>query len=109
MWLCLTDAFFSVVRTRGLPEGHLLVRARRPGEIERYWPTADVERTPGRDYLFRAVVPAEQVAEVMSAIVSDITYPNFKDSVKEPRLHEAYTRVWEAMGRIQDPPPYQHR
>lgn len=37
MWICLNDAFLSIVAHRDKP-GVLLVRARRPGDIERTFP-----------------------------------------------------------------------
>lgn len=101
MWVCLNDAFFSIVRTGDLPEGHLLVRARRKGDIERYFPDAKVTRTPGRDYLFRAVIQEVQVAVVMAETVEAIDYDNFKDSVRDDNLHEAYFRVWSEMNDLQ--------
>ncbi len=107
MWICLNDAFFSIVRTSGTPEAHLLVRARRPGDIERYWPEARVDRTPGRDYLFRATLPEETVTTVIASTVSGIDYGNFKDSVRDHHLHNAYFSVWQAMAALQDPRPYE--
>lgn len=106
MWMCLNDAFFSIVRTGDLPEGHLLVRARRQGDLERYFPNAEVQRTPGRDYLFRAVIQATQVAAVMAETVEAIDYGNFKDSVRDNNLHEAYFKVWSAMHDLQENTPY---
>ena len=35
-----------------------------------------------------------------------IDYPYFKDSVEDEDLHHAYLNVWQAMSRIQNPPPY---
>ncbi len=107
MWICMNDAFFSVVRTSSLPEAHLLVRSRRPGDIERYWPEAEVTRTPGRDYLFRAALPEQAVRDVIASAVSGIDYDNFKNSVRDDDLHDAYFSVWQAMARLQRPPPYQ--
>lgn len=106
MWIALNNAFFSVVNTPGLPPKHLLVRARRPGDIEKYWPTAEVKRTPGRDYLFRAEIKAKEVARVLAKAAKEIQYSNFKDSVKDHDLHRAYMSVWDSISAIQDPPPY---
>ncbi|MCK7581736.1 MAG: hypothetical protein MZV65_43030 [Chromatiales bacterium] len=35
MWLFLSESFYSIVRTNDLPPGHLLVRARRGGDLEK--------------------------------------------------------------------------
>ena len=106
MWFCLNDAFFSIVRKPDLPAGHVLVRARRPGDIEGRWPEASVQRTPGRDYLFRAIIPEGRVASVVAESILAIDYGNFKDSVGDRKLHDAYFRIWEAMGRVQRPGRY---
>lgn len=107
MWICMNDAFFSIVRTDWTPAGHLLVRARRPGDIQQYWPEAEVERTAGRDYLFRAFLPEGVVSTAIAAAVSGIDYGNFKDSVGDNNLHDAYLAVWRAMSRLQHPGPYE--
>ena len=41
MWLCLNDAFLSIVALPGHPD-ELLVRARIAGDIERLFPAAQV-------------------------------------------------------------------
>jgi len=43
---------------------------------------------------------------VMIRELDRVTYGNFKDSVKDRELHDAYQRVWGAMASTQDPPPY---
>jgi hypothetical protein len=53
MWFCFSDAFLSIVAHKNNAE-LLLVRARRPGDIENVFPEASVIKTPGYDYLFRA-------------------------------------------------------
>jgi hypothetical protein len=63
MWICLNNAFFSVVSPVDQPDHLLLVRARRKGDIEEYFPGHKVEKTVGRDYLYRALVPRHDVAE----------------------------------------------
>ena len=101
MWICLNDAFFSIV-DKGNPPGRLTVRARRAGDIERYFPGAGERHTSGTDYPYRAEVPRETVAAVLARAVQDIDYDNCKDSTTDGRLHEAYARVWGDMRRIQD-------
>jgi hypothetical protein len=107
MWLTLSDAFLSIVSIPGDPE-HLKVRARRKGDIERVFEdvTVTVERTPGRDYLYRAVIHRTIVAGVISKQLMDINYPNFKNSIKNDRLHTACNRVWHVMAELQEIPPY---
>lgn len=105
MWLCLSNAFVSIVEPT--PGSDLLrCRARRPGDLERVFPGCKVQRTPGRDYLFRTELPRETVAQAVAAAALGIAYGNFKDSVKDDALHGAYASVWRVMERLQPVPAY---
>ena len=105
MWISLSDAFLSVVAIPNQPDS-LKVRARRKGDIERIFPDAVVQRTPGRDYLFRTEMPRNVVSSAIAASLEAIDYDNFKNSVKDDRLHSAYSSVWTTMSRLQSLPPY---
>ncbi|MBB3017683.1 hypothetical protein FHR70_000723 [Microvirga lupini] len=105
MWICLNNAFLSIIEpVKGGDK--LRVRARRKGDIEAVFPGAKVERTPGRDYLYRAELPREQVVAAIASQVAGISYPNFKDSVKNKPLHDAYARFWGIMANLQELRPY---
>lgn len=109
MWLCLNDAFLSIVK-KDCAEGELLVRARRPGDIEKvFGRRVRVTRLTDADYLFRAVLSREDVEAAMIREVQRIDYGNFKDSVRDLDLHDAYMRVWSNVAALQDPPPYSDR
>lgn len=99
MWICLSDAFFSIVAHDALP-GHLLVRARRPGDIGRLLPGAQVRVTPEADYRYRAVVPAKEVADAIAARVQAIDYTNFKASAARD-LGGAYAKIWGVLAGLQ--------
>jgi hypothetical protein len=104
MWLMLSDCFFSIVaKDCGLTE--LLVRARRAGDIEKVFPDAKVTRNTKSDYLYRAVLSRDVVKQALAAMIDQIDYPNFKDSVEDSSLHAAYVGVWHAMAGLQHPPP----
>lgn len=100
MWIFLDNAFLSIV-DKGGDGATLLVRARREGDLERVFPGAQVERTPRNDYRYRARVGREAVAQALAAAVRGITYPNFKDSVRDRARHDAYMEVWRAMYAFQ--------
>lgn len=104
MWLCLNNAFFSIVDTTN--DGNLLVRARRKGDIQRIFGKVEVTKTAGRDYLWRAYIDRETVAAVVSKQVLGINYGNFKNSVRDDDLHRAYSAFWGIHGRMQEIPPY---
>jgi hypothetical protein len=99
MWICLNDAFLSIVRDRGVA-GNLLVRARRPGDIQALFPEAVVRVGAGTDYRYRTSLPASEVAEAVARRLREIRYDNFKASVSDADLHDAYVAVWTAMRRM---------
>lgn len=108
MWVCLSNCFLSIVQPD--PSKDVLrVRARRKGDIERVFPDAKVERTPGRDYLYRAHIGRVIVKKAMMEEVGRIDYDNFKNSVSDNRLHDAYAATWSTMARLQELPPYSTR
>ena len=100
MWVYLTDALLSIVAHRDRP-GHLLVRARFAGDIERIFPSAEVTETPDADYRFRATIPREAVAQALAAAAQAIDYPNFKatlrsDTHAERERAESYHHAHDA-------------
>ena len=85
----LSNAFLSIVN-KDCGSDELLVRARRPGDIERVFGDVKVTRKTHSDYLFRARVPRSEVIAAITKQIESINYPNFKDSVLDHRLHQAY-------------------
>ena len=100
MWICLNNAFLSVVQDRDDPET-LLVRARVAGHIQQVFPEAKVFTDPKADYLYRAFIGRKAVAQAVAATVENIDYDNFKDSVDDDQLHVAYMKVWSTMEKLQ--------
>mgnify|MGYP003429779963 CR=1 FL=1 len=104
MWIMTNNGYLSIVSKDCRPD-ELLVRARRPGDIEKVFPDAKVTRTTNSDYLYRAVLSRDLVKRALAAMIDQIDYPNFKDSVGDSSLHAAYVSVWCAMAGLQHPPP----
>ncbi|EKK5568018.1 hypothetical protein PN823_004438 [Enterobacter hormaechei] len=105
MWFFGSQAFLSVVQHKTNP-AVLVVRARRPGHIEKMFPDAAVVTLDGRDYQFRTELPREIVAARMAQYVMEMTATNFKDSVKDKVYHHACYGVWSCMEKIQPLPAY---
>jgi hypothetical protein len=106
MWIMLSDGFLSIVQ-KDCPPGHLLVRARRKGDIESVFGRhVKVTRATDADYLYRALLPTRCVQERIAEQIGMIDYSNFKNSVEEKDLHDAYMKVWSAMAAVQRPRPY---
>jgi hypothetical protein len=104
MWIMTNNSYLSIV-SEDCSDNDLLVRARRAGDIEKVFPDAKVIRNTKTDYLYRAVLSRDVVKQAVAAMIDDIDYPNFKDSVEDSSLHAAYVRVWCAMAGLQHPPP----
>lgn len=100
MWIFCNDSFLSIV-DKAENVGCLVVRARRDGDIELLFPEAEVLKSAGTDYKFRAEIPRARVASVLAAKVKEIDYANFKNSVEDPSRHRAYAEVWRTMERFQ--------
>lgn len=100
MWICLNDAFLSLV-CKGCARDELLVRARRKGDIDKIFPGVKVTANAKTDYRFRAIVKRTEIAAALEGEVRRITYENFKDAVGNDRLHDAYLKVWSAMADLQ--------
>ncbi len=105
MWICANDGFVSIVDKAQNPRA-LLVRARRRQDLLAIFPDAKVWESTKSDYRYRAEISRGRVASVIAARLLQIDYDNFKDSVKDRPLHDAYARVWTEMGRIQPGGPY---
>lgn len=108
MWIMLNNAFLSVVDKAPKPD-QLVVRARVEGHIEAVFPNAEVIRDASGDYLFRAFIDREEVAEAMYQAAMSIDYSNFKNSIKDDRYHDACSRVWGVMSGLQPVRPYSGR
>lgn len=111
MWLMTNQGFLSIVQpeARDLREFNvsmpdvLMVRARAAGHIEAAFPnlTVEVFVEPTRDYLYRAFIPRAAVVKAVAEQVAQLDYPNFKNSVEDDPLHNAYARVWTVMHNYQ--------
>jgi len=100
MWIFTDKAFLSIIQDFRDPDT-LIVRARFPDHIRNIFPDALVTKTPGRDYLYRTLLPRGEVVERIKALVEGIDYPNFKDSVEEPLYQRACGEVWGILHRYQ--------
>ena len=100
MWLMTNKGFVSIVKDRDI-KNNLMVRARIKGHIEAVFTGAKASYTENADYAYRASIPKSVVAQVMADLVDDVTYDNFKNSVKDDPLHKAYMDVWTVMYRYQ--------
>ncbi|MBZ0151209.1 MAG: hypothetical protein K8J09_06715 [Planctomycetes bacterium] len=67
---------------------------------------AIIRSEPGRDYLWRIIVPRTTFAKVIAAMVEGIDYGNFKSAAAaspdlEPAYVDALHEVWSVLRRLQ--------
>jgi hypothetical protein len=106
MWIATNQGFLSIVQHRQDPNT-LLVRARTREHLEACIQAAtgvDVERslravqeTKHSDYRWRVLMSRAEAGRIVQAAFDAIDYPNFKNSVRCPRLSKAYNEVWNAL------------
>ena len=103
MWLFTSKSFVSIVVDLN-DKTKRLVRARMEGDIEELFPNAVVRKGEGTDYLYRASISVEEVAQKVQESVMGMDYGNFKDSVPSDHedRHNAYMEVWDVMHRYQE-------
>lgn len=104
MWVMTSFGMFSASLRdpKFVAEGDnrlLQVRSRRYQDLmdlkRHYMPNAgDIVRLKNSDYEFRIYCTHEDWAAVVNALALDIDYRNFKNTVTDKALHDAYMRVW---------------
>ena len=99
MWVCLNDAFLSIVEHRD-DSSQLMVRARRFDDLMRTFVIRpwDVVVTPHADYPYRVTLSRHEVQYAICQAIERIDYPNFKASVPKQDVDRKlfYNRVWAA-------------
>jgi hypothetical protein len=109
MWIMLNDCFFSIV-DKDCKRDELMVRARRPGDIEKVFETVcpgiTVTEYTASDYHYRAAIKKDVLKAALCGEIDRVSYSNFKNSVDDKPLHDAYLKVWHAMAALQPQRPY---
>lgn len=110
MWICLNNAFLSIV-SKGGDKSKLCVRARRREHITNVFPDAQVIESTNTDYAFRAFIKRDEVARVIAGRLENIDYDNFKNSTAkvDHDLAHAYGQVWGAMYNLQRRTPLSNK
>ncbi|MCK5941448.1 MAG: hypothetical protein KAI24_05715 [Planctomycetes bacterium] len=120
-WIQSVYGAFSIVLAdtapgSGEPDPEtLMIRARRRAHLDalkaRFSPLSDIEvieSSPRHDYRWRMIAPKTVVAQVVSDLVLDISWRNFKGacSNREAALGPGYTAalhtIWSTLARLQE-------
>lgn len=107
MWIFTNKGFFSVVQKSG--EDLLTVRARVKQDLENFLKFYLQQQLPiteskESDYRFRVRISREDFSRAVIAMVEDLTYPNFKDSVyreQSPKRELLYEKLWSILRSLQ--------
>lgn len=94
MWLCLNNAFLSIVEDPK-DANIVIVRSRQKAHLENFvGDTYTITQTDYRDYRFRTFVNKFDLSKMLAKCADRIDYGNFKDSVKDVDLKCFYGEVW---------------
>lgn len=95
MWLCFNDAFLSVVQSIRDPDV-LMVRARVAEHLVAvFGDNKEIHKDSLLDYRYRVFCSRAELMGILADRIANISYSNFKDSVKDERLHEMYEDMWD--------------
>ena len=97
MWIFTSSGFVSIVSHKDDPE-KMLVRSRKIEPLERLWPEYPVQEIYWADYRYRIFVPVEGVSSVISDLIMEVNYPNFKAAcTDDDEYQSALASVWWTM------------
>ena len=115
MWLMLDTGFISIVEHQESPDW-LLVRSRVKADITNvFGDDIEVETLPGADYLYRAIIDRDRVANTLWEKIWTLDYAShakdiaIKRSAPAVGRSAAYYATWTAMSKMQPIPPYSYR
>lgn len=100
MWICLNNAFISAVQDENDVNG-LKIRARNRAHLKALFPENKIFASADTDYRFRVFVPKHKFAALIAMKITEIDYLNFKDSVRDHKLHDLYASFWSLHWRYQ--------
>lgn len=108
MWVCTRLGFISIVQD-DKNKDILKVRARKREHLASLFPDIEIVETEFNDYRFRVFARRSTVAVLLANLVmadrehpAEVTYTNFKDSVKDNELHDLYAGFWTDHHRYQE-------
>lgn len=115
MWVFTTKGFFSVVEHKNDPN-LVVIRARVRKDVDSIkmlfeelgLKASDILESLDSDYRYRIFANRIDWASLMTKLISDMDYTNFKNAVYETdsfeirdKRHEAYLDIWAIMHELQ--------
>lgn len=103
MWLITNKGLLSVVEDRDDPKT-LIVRSRQDGLLEAMIEEAGLEARVWQDeyadHPNRAKMSRVDFTDLVYTQVLRIDYPNFKNSIEDPKLKSLLSRVWSVLADL---------
>lgn len=98
----MNNAFVSIVEHYDDPD-LLVVRGRFPGDVSRFLgvPVGLERETTHTDYRYRIAAPRKVVEEAVLLAVRGISYPNFKNSIRDYWRKALALSVWSIFADAQ--------
>ena len=97
MWVFTKHGFVAIVQHNSLPD-HFQVKSRVVDPLENLWPGHKIEVIDWADYRYRIFVPVEGVSSVISDLIMEVDYPNFKAAcTDDDEYQSALASVWWTM------------
>jgi hypothetical protein len=115
LWIFTTRGFFSIVEHKNDPN-RVVIRARVRKDIDNIkmlfeelgLKASDILESLDSDYRYRIFANRIDWVSVMTQIIADVGYTNFKNAVYETgslaikgKRHEAYLDIWAIMHELQ--------
>lgn len=111
MWICITDGFMSATKRKPetVAEGDewdMQVRARKAEHLstlqQLILETCDdapsvILKSTDTDYQYRMFCTQQQLAVGVAALVLQVDYTNFKNTVTDDKLHGVFSRIWSVV------------
>lgn len=103
MWLITNRGLLSVVQDFN-DASTLIVRARQDGFLEELMEEAGLDlkawKDESADYPYRVKMSRHDFANILCNQVFEINYPNFKESVTDPKLKRLLSNVWSTLSAL---------
>jgi hypothetical protein len=110
MWLATKFGYYSIVNSE--IDGKIVIRGRKISDIRnlinsvRSLRNCKLVVTRKNDYICRIFVDLQQLADVMSLLILNLDYSNFKDMIYKNKDQKDkapyYTRIWNVMYEYQN-------
>jgi hypothetical protein len=104
MWIASKYGFISIVAHWDDPNV-FLIRAREKEDLLALFEEEMILETPDADYAFRVLIGKEKAMALLTDMLNEVDYPNFKSAVgrnpdQKHKVH-AYQEIWSIMRQFQ--------